>query len=184
MAAFSHHHHLFLHQTTAFHPHSTTHNFSGHQPTTAFHPHSTTHNFSVHQPTTTAAAAACLLDQDHHHRTKNLQRKGYSTSMEVDGGSHDHLAMKRKAINGISQDTRKGKRKKQKKSGDDEGEIGYIHVRARSGQATNRHSLAERVRRKKINERMKLLQSIVPGCDQVIASSYVDRIWFILSVFL
>ncbi|GJN03849.1 hypothetical protein PR202_ga21335 [Eleusine coracana subsp. coracana] len=44
---------------------------------------------------------------------------------------------------------------------------GYIHVRARKGQATNNHSLAERLRREKINERMKLLQDLVPGCSKV-----------------
>ncbi|CAL5326935.1 unnamed protein product [Camellia sinensis] len=39
-----------------------------------------------------------------------------------------------------------------------------VHVRARRGQATGSHSLAERVRREKINDRMKCLQDIVPGC--------------------
>ncbi|CAM0905073.1 unnamed protein product [Alopecurus aequalis] len=43
----------------------------------------------------------------------------------------------------------------------------YIHVRARRGQATDSHSLAERVRREKISERMKLLQSLVPGCTKI-----------------
>ncbi|XP_062199262.1 transcription factor bHLH49 isoform X2 [Phragmites australis] len=43
----------------------------------------------------------------------------------------------------------------------------YIHVRARRGQATNSHSLAERLRREKISERMKLLQDLVPGCSKV-----------------
>ncbi|CAH1417921.1 unnamed protein product [Lactuca virosa] len=43
----------------------------------------------------------------------------------------------------------------------------YIHVRARRGQATDSHSLAERVRREKIGERMKLLQNLVPNCDKV-----------------
>ncbi|KAL9235625.1 hypothetical protein vseg_010370 [Gypsophila vaccaria] len=43
----------------------------------------------------------------------------------------------------------------------------YIHVRARRGQATDSHSLAERVRREKIGERMKLLQDLVPGCNKV-----------------
>ncbi|KAL4342054.1 hypothetical protein GQ457_08G020520 [Hibiscus cannabinus] len=42
-----------------------------------------------------------------------------------------------------------------------------IHVRARRGQATDSHSLAERVRREKISERMKLLQNLVPGCNKV-----------------
>ncbi|GMJ00131.1 CYTOKININ-RESPONSIVE GROWTH REGULATOR [Hibiscus trionum] len=44
---------------------------------------------------------------------------------------------------------------------------GFIHVRARRGQATDSHSLAERVRRKKISERMKILQCLVPGCEKV-----------------
>ncbi|XP_022936974.1 transcription factor bHLH74-like isoform X1 [Cucurbita moschata] len=43
----------------------------------------------------------------------------------------------------------------------------YIHVRARRGQATNSHSLAERVRREKISERMRLLQELVPGCNKI-----------------
>ncbi|XP_068654946.1 transcription factor bHLH49-like isoform X2 [Aristolochia californica] len=43
----------------------------------------------------------------------------------------------------------------------------YIHVRARRGQATNSHSLAERVRREKISERMRFLQDLVPGCNKI-----------------
>ncbi|PIN19515.1 Amino acid transporter protein [Handroanthus impetiginosus] len=43
----------------------------------------------------------------------------------------------------------------------------YIHVRARRGQATDSHSLAERARREKISERMKILQDLVPGCGKV-----------------
>ncbi|CAL5388494.1 unnamed protein product [Camellia sinensis] len=39
----------------------------------------------------------------------------------------------------------------------------YIHVRARRGQATDSHSLAERVQKEKISERMKLLQDLVNG---------------------
>lgn len=95
-----------------------------------------------------------------------------------------------------------------KKASEEEPPAGYIHVRARRGQATDSHSLAERVlkcfffflflffylhgfhtmftciiskvlisyldflngfqvRRLKINERMKLLQGLVPGCDKV-----------------
>ncbi|CAI9781296.1 unnamed protein product [Fraxinus pennsylvanica] len=39
-----------------------------------------------------------------------------------------------------------------------------VHVRAKRGQATDSHSLAERVRRGKINDRLRCLQDIVPGC--------------------
>ncbi|EPS73774.1 hypothetical protein M569_00982 [Genlisea aurea] len=55
--------------------------------------------------------------------------------------------------------------KKQKKNG--ETPTDYVHVRARRGQATDSHSLAERMRRERISERMKLLQALVPGCDKV-----------------
>ncbi|KAL7600780.1 hypothetical protein Lser_V15G21262 [Lactuca serriola] len=48
-----------------------------------------------------------------------------------------------------------------------EGQIGYVYVRARRGEATDSHSLAERVRREKISEKMKALQAIVPGCDKI-----------------
>ncbi|RWV98750.1 hypothetical protein GW17_00038381 [Ensete ventricosum] len=42
-----------------------------------------------------------------------------------------------------------------------------IHVRARRGQATDSHSLAERVRRERISQRMKYLQDLVPGCSKI-----------------
>ncbi|XP_039011466.1 transcription factor bHLH137-like isoform X2 [Hibiscus syriacus] len=57
--------------------------------------------------------------------------------------------------------------KKVSKAVEKEAPTGYIHVRARRGQATDSHSLAERVRREKISERMKILQRLVPGCDKV-----------------
>ncbi|XP_059623638.1 transcription factor bHLH63-like [Cornus florida] len=43
----------------------------------------------------------------------------------------------------------------------------FIHVRARRGQATDSHSLAERARREKISKKMKCLQDLVPGCNKV-----------------
>ncbi|GMH20259.1 hypothetical protein Nepgr_022100 [Nepenthes gracilis] len=49
----------------------------------------------------------------------------------------------------------------------------YIHVRARRGQATDSHSLAERVRREKISSRMKFLQDLVPGCNKVTGKAVV-----------
>ncbi|PNT09623.1 hypothetical protein POPTR_012G055700v4 [Populus trichocarpa] len=50
------------------------------------------------------------------------------------------------------------------KSNEDGKPKDVVHVRARRGQATDSHSLAERVRRGKINERLRCLQDIVPGC--------------------
>lgn len=59
----------------------------------------------------------------------------------------------------------------------EEPKLDYIHVRARRGQATDSHSLAERARREKISERMKILQDLVPGCNKVVGkSSVLDEI--------
>ncbi|KAI7732868.1 hypothetical protein M8C21_021800 [Ambrosia artemisiifolia] len=52
-------------------------------------------------------------------------------------------------------------------------ELPYVHVRARRGQATDSHSLAERARREKINARMKLLQELVPGCSKISGTAMV-----------
>ncbi|KAF6138060.1 hypothetical protein GIB67_042965 [Kingdonia uniflora] len=56
----------------------------------------------------------------------------------------------------------------------------YVHVRARRGEATDNHSLAERVRRERISERLKMLQGLVPGCDKV--SSKALRAWVAASL--
>lgn len=79
----------------------------------------------------------------------------------------------REGDDGKKQKKRNGNVKKEKKPKDnknkapEEAPTGYVHVRARRGQATDSHSLAERVRREKISQRMKILQALVPGCDKV-----------------
>ncbi|CAA2986995.1 transcription factor BEE 3-like [Olea europaea subsp. europaea] len=68
----------------------------------------------------------------------------------------------------VNVDTRKncaGKGKKVKlNEKEEEKPKDVVHVRAKRGQATDSHSLAERVRREKINDRLRCLQDIVPGC--------------------
>lgn len=68
--------------------------------------------------------------------------------------------------NGIKTKNNTGKGKRSKKSDENDGEKPreVVHVRARRGQATDSHSVAERIRRGKINERLRCLQDIVPGC--------------------
>ncbi|KAG8062449.1 hypothetical protein GUJ93_ZPchr0003g16789 [Zizania palustris] len=69
----------------------------------------------------------------------------------------------------------KGSSKMQSKEDSSDGDgtkEDYAHVWAKRGQATNSHSLAERLRRKKISERMKLLQDLVPGCSKVNSSCF------------
>ncbi|CAL5013117.1 unnamed protein product [Urochloa decumbens] len=90
------------------------------------------------------------------------QARASNASMDSANKSSRGKAVKE---NGLAAAAGKKKRKGSKEP-DEEGE-GYIHVRARKGQATNRHSLAERLRREKISERMKLLQDLVPGCSKV-----------------
>ncbi|KAE8734401.1 Transcription factor bHLH48 [Hibiscus syriacus] len=71
----------------------------------------------------------------------------------------------------------KGSRKKSKtavnESSEDAEKLPYVHVRARRGQATDSHSLAERARREKINARMKFLQELVPGCNKISGTALV-----------
>ncbi|WCJ33927.1 basic helix-loop-helix (bHLH) DNA-binding superfamily protein [Euphorbia peplus] len=91
----------------------------------------------------------------------------------VENGANNHRPAKRK------EREKKGKSstKKNKSSANDNSEdaekLPYVHVRARRGQATDNHSLAERARREKINARMKLLQELVPGCNKISGTALV-----------
>ncbi|PSS33818.1 Transcription factor like [Actinidia chinensis var. chinensis] len=49
-------------------------------------------------------------------------------------------------------------------------------VRARRGQATDPHSIAERLRRERIAERMKALQELVPSCNKSDRAAMLDEI--------
>ncbi|WVZ92400.1 hypothetical protein U9M48_038470 [Paspalum notatum var. saurae] len=91
------------------------------------------------------------------HETDHDQGMASNASADSSNECADDTAAAAAAASG------KKKGKGPKASADDS----YIHVRARKGQATNRHSLAERLRREKISERMKLLQDLVPGCSKV-----------------
>ncbi|KAK8684886.1 hypothetical protein V6N13_040900 [Hibiscus sabdariffa] len=77
-----------------------------------------------------------------------------------DGADEEH--------NGDGETENDGNRKQNKENSKvAEAPKDYVHVRARRGQATDSHSLAERVRREKISQRMKFLQDLVPGCNKV-----------------
>lgn len=94
------------------------------------------------------------------------QAKGTQQSVE---GAKDNPEVQQKGDQNLTSGPNKtaGKQGKQGSQASDAPKEEYIHVRARRGQATNSHSLAERVRREKISERMKLLQDLVPGCSKV-----------------
>ncbi|XP_059315948.1 transcription factor bHLH75-like [Lycium ferocissimum] len=57
-----------------------------------------------------------------------------------------------------------GRKRKRKDDREADKPREVVHVRAKRGQATDSHSLAERLRREKINEKLRCLQELVPGC--------------------
>ncbi|KAK4412998.1 Transcription factor [Sesamum alatum] len=74
----------------------------------------------------------------------------------------------------VKESNKKSKKVVANEVSEDGGEkLPYVHVRARRGQATDSHSLAERARREKINARMKLLQELVPGCNKISGTAMV-----------
>jgi hypothetical protein len=146
-------------------------------------------HFQTFHPSSTSLESLFL----HHHQQQLLHFPGNSPDSSNNFSStssflhSDHNIVdetkKRKALlptlsssetSGVSDNTnviatetgslRRGKRLKKKKEEEDEKEREVVHVRARRGQATDSHSLAERVRRGKINERLRCLQDMVPGC--------------------
>ncbi|KAD5507732.1 hypothetical protein E3N88_15435 [Mikania micrantha] len=133
-----------------------------------------------HQPYEHGSIEVISSHQNQAFIANNLQMLDSSMSMAV----HDHKSeMKMPSTDPVMAAKTASKRRRQKKNIDDqekkkkiidskeEGQIGYIHVRARRGEATDSHSLAERVRREKISKKMKALQSIVPGCDKIIGKA-------------
>ncbi|KAL3510763.1 hypothetical protein ACH5RR_030164 [Cinchona calisaya] len=57
-----------------------------------------------------------------------------------------------------------GKKRKRNHEREMEKPREVVHVRAKRGQATDSHSLAERLRRERINDKLRCLQDLVPGC--------------------
>ncbi|KAI3461146.1 hypothetical protein Pfo_017809 [Paulownia fortunei] len=97
-------------------------------------------------------------DNDHVDRKRKameISTPGNSPANSSPQGSDNGIRRKNGAGRGKKV---KGNEKKEEKPRE------VVHVRAKRGQATDSHSLAERVRREKINERLRCLQDIVPGC--------------------
>ncbi|KAL2342811.1 hypothetical protein Fmac_004096 [Flemingia macrophylla] len=105
---------------------------------------------------------------------KRRTRNGSSLSSPVSKDSTEGGNKKQKKSNGgVKGEKKEQEEQNDQKKGPEDPPTGYIHVRARRGQATDSHSLAERVRREKISERMKTLQRLVPGCDKVTGKALV-----------
>ncbi|KAJ0242823.1 Myc-type [Hirschfeldia incana] len=97
-------------------------------------------------------------------RKRNRQSSEADQSQKSEEEADNNGEKKEQSPNSPGNKTNSGKQQGKQAS---DPKDGYIHVRARRGQATNSHSLAERVRREKISERMKFLQDLVPGCNKV-----------------
>ncbi|CAN8268657.1 unnamed protein product [Cochlearia groenlandica] len=146
-----------------------------------------------HQPTTQQESNnSSLLDPDSvsaplSQKPNSRKRKPISTVNSKDSPASSSLTASNSKVSGENCGSKAGKRSKHGEAGcskdgvekcDGKGEDkddakppeplkDYIHVRARRGQATDSHSLAERARREKISERMTLLQDLVPGCNRI-----------------
>ncbi|XP_024394163.1 transcription factor bHLH76 [Physcomitrium patens] len=111
---------------------------------------------TVHQDTVSSSSMKQSAGLGHGSSSASRNRKGFSAEQ--------------RCLNSISKcdgcepSASRGKKVKNKEQPPKQG---FIHVRARRGQATNSHSLAERARREKISNRMKFLQALVPGCSEV-----------------
>nr|XP_019710638.1 transcription factor bHLH74 isoform X2 [Elaeis guineensis] len=95
------------------------------------------------------------------------QQKDLSPESAKSPTERDEKKQKSELNPGVTSHKQAAKLAKEHSQDDDALKEDYIHVRAKRGQATNSHSLAERVRREKISERMRLLQDLVPGCNKI-----------------
>ncbi|KAL9422775.1 hypothetical protein AB3S75_034953 [Citrus x aurantiifolia] len=126
----------------------------------------------VTQSTVTTTATTTRMDK------KRKNRTNASSSFNSAQSKDPREVKSKKQKKGNVNDAKKEEKENSPKA-DSEKKVAkeppkdYIHVRARRGQATDSHSLAERVRREKISERMKILQKLVPGCDKVTGKAFM-----------
>ncbi|KAL1542984.1 Transcription factor BEE 3 [Salvia divinorum] len=124
---------------------------------------------------------ADMENYKHYFPSPDVQFNSYSSSFTdpyspppLNNTDHAHTKRKSPEITASSpqlSDTSKIGAERGKKSKRETMKEEVVHVRAKRGQATDSHSLAERVRRQKINERLRCLQDIVPGCYKNMAMS-------------
>ncbi|XP_062117622.1 transcription factor bHLH48-like [Humulus lupulus] len=122
-----------------------------------------------HSPETTSSVPS--------NSSANLEKvKNEPTETDSNPNSSQPLVSDQKPLMKRKEREKKAKvssKKSKNESKEDAEKLPYVHVRARRGQATDSHSLAERARREKINARMKLLQELVPGCSKISGTALV-----------
>ncbi|KAH0466629.1 hypothetical protein IEQ34_003867 [Dendrobium chrysotoxum] len=140
--------------------------------------------FNVHGKPKDLSNEFCFPTYDH--RQESILRSSASSltetfnSSKVKSEESQRKKRTRNNVNCLTTAHFKSKSKRTKKNNFEKMEMEekkppaeYIHVRARRGQATDSHSLAERARRERISKRMKILQDLVPGCEKVTGKALV-----------
>ncbi|XP_020393466.1 transcription factor bHLH49 isoform X4 [Zea mays] len=123
-------------------------------------------------PSSSAGTLSQDIQMSEEHSGVVKKRKGVEDCVTLlhDAGDQQTKGSPQPERNSVEEGNRKISPKMQSKEDSSDGDgtkEDYVHIRAKRGQATNSHSLAERLRRKKISERMKLLQDLVPGCSKI-----------------
>jgi len=124
----------------------------------------------LYQSSSGAFSQNIQMSDEHSGGVKNRKGMDDCVAMLQNAGDHQTEGSSQPERNSLEEGNRKISPKMQSKEDSSDGDgtkEDYVHVRAKRGQATNSHSLAERLRRKKISERMKLLQDLVPGCSKI-----------------
>ncbi|KAG2546186.1 transcription factor bHLH74-like isoform X2 [Panicum virgatum] len=124
----------------------------------------------LYQSSSGAFSQNIQMSDEHSGGVKKRKGMDYCVAMLQNAGDHQTEGSSQPERNSLEEGNRKISPKMQSKEDSSDGDgtkEDYVHVRAKRGQATNSHSLAERLRRKKISERMKLLQDLVPGCSKI-----------------
>lgn len=108
------------------------------------------------------AATNQTISNENNRREKKRKAKVANTPYSSSTNSSPQVSANGKMERNNSRKGKKVKNTENEEENEKPREV--VHVRAKRGQATDSHSLAERVRREKINERLRCLQDIVPGC--------------------
>lgn len=161
-----HHHNLYGNSTPDF-PGNMAENFPGNNFNSSnVNQLYASYNSSVNnnsQPISSRTTTANMNYECHESKKRKAVMNLDVASESSSGISSDNLPVSESGNNKKKNGSGKGKRVKSNDK-EEEKPKEVVHVRARRGQATDSHSLAERVRRGKINERLRCLQDIVPGC--------------------
>ncbi|MCE3050237.1 hypothetical protein HAX54_046716 [Datura stramonium] len=163
-----------IHHQHGFLALSNDQNFSNHHhhhqlPIMAnFHAHHMNISHDIYDPTATAAASQFF--------TLGGPSYGCTSSMNNSINPESEAMLNHNNSNNIiptppplvtentGKNTCEGRKRKRNNRKEVEKPREVVHVRAKRGQATDSHSLAERLRREKINEKLRCLQELVPGC--------------------